>query len=493
MIIGFLPLDSRPCTYDFPVQLAKQAGAQVILPPKGFIAEYKDVSDTARNLQWLKEIAPQCDALVISAEQLLHGGLIPSRKARMSADDQLAILQEIERIKKASPELQIFLSTVLMRTSISTLSEETRIWWEKVNVYSRLRYRVLTGADEKTQQQYDQLAQEIPQHVLESFLTAREVNHQINRTCIQLVAKNVVDELLILQEDCAPEGIHWLEQRVLLDDIEKNRLNDRVFLFNGTDEAGAELIQRALRPEGTSVEVVWLASQTDFVAKYEDRPFYLNLNGHMKALNMKQCQGADSVLCILPPKMQQGEATQPRIGNSCDYTTAELKQISEKIAELTKQGRHCYLLDLDFANGGNTELLDTLGQCMPISQLWGYAAWNTASNSLGTLLAQILASRYNTAANQAFTAERILDDGIYQTLVRSEVTKRLQEIGEDTYQISDTYRAEQYLMEAFCNRRQLLERIFGGKAPEFEVKLRWNRLFEAAVFVCGNGPIYQKS
>jgi hypothetical protein len=146
-------------------------------------------------------------------------------------------------------------------------------------------------------------------------------------------------------------------------------------------------------------------------------------------------------------------------------------------------------LDLDFANGGNTALLDTLGQCMPISQLWGYAAWNTASNSLGTLLAQILASRHNTAANQAFTAERILDDGIYQTLVRPEVTKQLQEAGEDIYQIIDTYSAEQALEESFSNQQSLLERIFGNNVPEFTAKLRWNRLFEAAVFVNGNGPV----
>ena len=50
-----------------------------------------------------------------------------------------------------------------------------------------------------------------------------------------------------------------------------------------------------------------------------------------------------------------------------------------QIAELTGQGRLCYLLDLDFANGGNVMLLDLLGQSMPISRLGGYAAWNTAT------------------------------------------------------------------------------------------------------------------
>lgn len=492
--IGFLPLDSRPCTYDFPVQLAKQAGAEVLLPPKGYIAEYHDLPDTARNLQWLKTVAPQCDALVISAEQLLHGGLIQSRKARISAEQQLAILQGLEQIKTENPRLLLYLSTVLMRTSISMLTEEDLVWWEKVNLYSRLRYQVMTGTDRKAAEQCTLLEQEIPKRVLETFLTAREVNHQINRRCIQLAAQGVVEELLILQEDCAPEGIHWLEQKVLLEDIERNRLRNKVFLFNGTDEAGAELIQRAIHPEGARTDVLWLGEQVDFIAGYEDRPFRENLSGHMQALRIRQEADAEAVLCIVPPKRKQGEATVPRTGASQDYTPEELKRMCRTIAELTRQGKHCYLLDLDFANGGNTELLDMLGQSMPVSKLWGYSAWNTASNSLGTLLAQLLASSGgNAPANQAFTAERILDDGIYQTLVRPSVTERLRKNGIDSYQIENTQQAEQWLIEAFHAQRPLLERIFAGKVPEFQVKLRWPRLFEAAVFVCGSGgPVYRK-
>ena len=100
MIIGFLPLDSRPCTFDFPVQLACQAGAKVILPPKGNIAKYTEPSDASKNLTWLKEIAPKCDCLVISAEQLIHGGLIQSRNAKLTIEKQRTILGEIENIKK---------------------------------------------------------------------------------------------------------------------------------------------------------------------------------------------------------------------------------------------------------------------------------------------------------------------------------------------------------------------------------------------------------
>ncbi len=492
MMIGFLPLDSRPCTYDFPVQLARQAGAEVILPPKGYISEYKQPSDTKKNIQWLKEIAPRCDYLVISAEQLIHGGLIQSRNARLTEDEQRAILIELENIKKESPDVKIYLSTVLMRTSISAINEQTRIWWEKMNEYSHLRYLALTGADSKIQAKYASLSQEIPKNVIDSYLNARQVNHEINRACISLAAKNVVDALFILQEDCAPERIHWFEQRILMEDIETYGLQDRVFLFNGTDESGSELMQKAIHPEGADAEVVWLSGQTDFMANYEDRPFFENVAGHMRALNIRNCPGAKKVICILPPKQKQGEASEPRIGNAVDYTAEELNSISEKISDMTEQGRNCYLLDVDFANGGNARLLEALGQTMPVSELWGYSAWNTASNSLGTLLSQLLASPENTPSNQAFTYERMLDDGVYQSIVRPEVTKQARESGEDIFNIKNIPQTEAWLKEAFQNQRPLLNRIFGGNIPEFEAKTRWNRLFEAEIFVSGHGPVYKR-
>ncbi len=250
MIIGFLPIDSRPCTCDFPVQLAHAAGAQVILPPAGNISKYRETPDISRNIRWLKDIAPKCDCLVISAEQLIHGGLIQSRNASLTADEQRAVLIELEAIKKASPNTKIFLSTVLMRTSISTVNEMTRIWWEKVNEYSHLMYLALSGGNKDIQAQYESLKREIPEEVLSAYHTARQVNHEINRACIELAAKNIVDTLFICQEDCAPERIHWFEQRVLTEDIEKYGLRDRVFLFNGTDEAACELMQKAIHPEG---------------------------------------------------------------------------------------------------------------------------------------------------------------------------------------------------------------------------------------------------
>ena len=110
-----------------------------------------------------------------------------------------------------SPKVTIYLSNVLMRTSISTLDSETLVWWEKINDYSRLYYREKAKNDIDAAQKCRLLEQEIPADVLNTFFTARNINHAINRASIQLVADGIVEELFILQEDCAPEGVQRFE------------------------------------------------------------------------------------------------------------------------------------------------------------------------------------------------------------------------------------------------------------------------------------------
>lgn len=484
MVIGFLPLDTRPCTYDMPVQLARQAGARVLVPAREMMGFYKKGSDTGTVAGWLEETAAGCDALVVSAEQLLYGGLLQSRQAETELQELLERLQTLRRIKEKTPSLTIYLSNVLMRTSISTLDPQTLAWWEKVSVYSEMYYREKFLDDSEAAKRRTALEREIPAEVLDMFFRARRTNHEVNRECIRLAAEGTIDELLILQEDCTQEGVQRLEQKILYSDMETSGVSDRVFLLNGTDEAGAELLQRAIRPQGDEVETVWLGGRPDFVANYEDRPFRENLAGHMRALSIQERKGAEKVLFILAPRERQREASLPRGEAEHDYTGEELEAFCRKIKACREEGRGCYLLDLDFSNGGNTAMLACLARIMPIRELRGYSAWNTASNSLGMILAQILAGDgRNDEENRTFTAERILDDGVYQEIVRQRVAERIKSCGGDIYNIQDIARAESWLAEEFKREDPLLQEIFGGRVPEFEAKLRWPRLFEAAVFL----------
>ena len=110
-----------------PVQLARQARAEILLPPQGIMAHYKDESDTAALTVWLEQIASECDVLVVSVEQLLYGGLIQSRQTLVGLEERMKRLQVLSRIKRKHPKVTIYLSNVLMRTSISTLDSETLV------------------------------------------------------------------------------------------------------------------------------------------------------------------------------------------------------------------------------------------------------------------------------------------------------------------------------------------------------------------------------
>lgn len=85
------------------------------------------------------------------------------------------------------------------------------------------------------------------------------------------------------------------------------------------------------------------------------------------------------------------------------------------------------LLDIYFAGGGEGCLLRLAAQQGLLLRLAAYAGWNTASNSLGTILGQLLAGSSSGAGRRLdrFTKERLLDDWIYQAIVRPQWNQEL--------------------------------------------------------------------
>ena len=156
--------------------------------------------------------------------------------------------------------------------------------------------------------------------------------------------------------------------------------------------------------------------------------------------------------------------------------------MSQRISDLVKNGKHVFLLDIEAANGGNPKLLTAVAKKIPILELYGYSAWDTASNSLGTLLAQLLACKNkNSEENKSYTSERILNDCVYQSIVRQKVSEKLKNAGVNVWNIEDTKTAEQLISDTFQENEELLHNIFGDNVPKFQTKLRWPRLFEIKV------------
>jgi hypothetical protein len=159
-----------------------------------------------------------------------------------------------------------------------------------------------------------------------------------------------------------------------------------------------------------------------------------------------------------------------------------IKAIEAAIA----QGKQIALCDVAFANGADEVLMMELDKRGLLGKIAAYGAWNTAGNTLGTVLAQCAAikqSKGNTESldiNQQFTFERYVDDWFYQARVRSRIEKRARDEGASPLDLNGN--AE--LVEAQARRELkgyaqiLAQRHFGSTLARCDVSLPWNRTFE---------------
>jgi len=486
MKICILPLDSRPCSYDFVKALAEINGVTAILPPLDDMGFFRESSKHATISRWLIENATNCDAAVISIDQLLYGGLIASRQNLITAEEALARLELLSKLKEKNPSLKIYACTVLMRTTVSTLNLEGKIWWEAVAQYSKYSYLVARDPSNKENvHTLQELKDKIPKTLLDEFLAARKRNHTVNKACVELTQKGVIDYLPILQEDCTEAGLHKIEQEHILDIIRQHNLEYKVPLHNGTDEATAELLARAVTTEPMPVNVRWLGSEQNdkFVALFEDRPFKQNLDSHLATVNIAKDDSANTVLFIYPPKGNQADfCTDDEAPPITGYSPAELKSFADEISDAVKCGAKVYLLDVAFANGGDYELLSHVAAQVDILDLYGYSAWNTACNALGTILSQIVLSNgQNSELNKQFTAKRILDDVIYQGIVRKSLNNELLRIGDDPWCIQNLSQAKELLEINWELAKPQITTLLGENAHRFKAQLRWPRTFEVEI------------
>ena len=101
------------------------------------------------------------------------------------------------------------------------------------------------------------------------------------------------------------------------------------------------------------------------------------------------------------------------------------------------------IADIQYANGGSLELLPHLSDNFRAVEV--YWAWNTTANTLGTSfvhsallqIARDLSLNYKPE-NTLLVAERILEEAIYQPIVRILINDALRDRGLDPYKLPET-------------------------------------------------------
>lgn len=105
--IVYLPLDERPCNYDYPAHLGAIAGIPLLAPPSELMGHFKCAAQTDALWDWLFANASDATHLVASMDLLIYGGIVPSRLhqlSRATCDERIA---RMRRLKSEFPHLKL--------------------------------------------------------------------------------------------------------------------------------------------------------------------------------------------------------------------------------------------------------------------------------------------------------------------------------------------------------------------------------------------------
>lgn len=482
-----VPPDTRPPTLDFPLKLAQAAGVEVFTPPREMLNDLNQPGDVEGLQSWLEDHAVWGDTLIVSLETLCLGGLIPARRVPDTLPEVLARLEKLRDLKRRHPDLPILAFGVVVRVAHGDDPLEEKTYYGEYGAalrdYSEAfdRYqRYGTGDDERT---LAEAKKAVPAPILDDWLAVRERNHQMHLAALEFVREGIIDHLCLTLDDTSFYGLAAHDRRALEAKTDALSLWSKVDIYPGADEVPATLLARALQAEPAKVYVRYaatLGAAAELI--FEDRPVGELVKAHLRAAGCWQVdtlEEADFVLAVNTPGTRQAE-TQP------DYATVDTP--ARHLPDFVDFVRFCLerkipvtLADIAYPNGAELRLMRLL-DTVPLAQLAGFSAWNTAGNTLGSAIAMgVVAARVEHRAiwTEALF-DRLVDDYLYQAEGRQAVWQRLED--PDLFDLGTQEAEAERLIGALLEprARELWQTHFSGTGLELSwaaPRLAWPRLF----------------
>lgn len=441
MNIAFVPIDNRPVCYTLPAQIcAADTGINLFMPEREWLGDLKKIADVDKIFQWLKDLPP-VDAVILPLDTVAYGGLISSRR---STDTFEKIYNRIERLRGILSEknAKIYAFSSIMRISNNNINEEEKEYWnkwgKKIFNYSFCMDKFGTVCKN-----------EVPSDILDDYLATRRRNFEINKTYLQW--GNFFDTLVFSKDDCAEYGFNVQEAREL------EKLGG--FVKTGADEIPLTLLARSIKGKLKVSPIFLEPKYKNLISNYEDVSIENSVRGQLELAGCEVCepQDADILLYVNNFKERQGEIV--------------MKVPAAPYDGLWQKPDKPYMIaDVRYANGSDNAFVEKLFEKDFDDNFYGYSAWNTSANSLGSLICaakvKYFAKNYNDAAFKKLQTVRFLDDWAYQANVRQQLS------------LPDENLIKQK-MKPFENRA--FEKL--GTEYDVDYKFPWNRLFEVEICI----------
>ena len=420
-----------------PEQIAKISdNIKLHLPPREMLGGLTKISDTEGTLNWLENLE-NIDAIVICLDTIAYGGLIPSRRSNDSFED---INTRLLKLKKILTGKKVYAFSSIMRISNNNINEEEKDYWKdwgkKIFEYS---YNFHKNGSTETG---------IPSEILEDYLKTRKRNFEINKIYLEWQKEGLFDTLIFSKDDCAEFGLNVMEAN------EFEKLG--AFVKTGADEIPLSLLSRSISKEIKIAPIFLAPEHKNLISNYEDISIEESVKGQIELSGCKVSNpdDADILLYINNFEEHQGEIVMKIPTKSFDK-------------DWQNPQKPYMIADVRFANGADNAFVEKLFEKGFDKNFYGYSAWNTSANTLGSLICAGKMKYLSPLHREDFIkllVTRFLDDWAYQANVRQMLDKPDRELCKQ-------------LMKPF---EEKLWQIFGVKY-NINYKFPWNRLFEVEI------------
>lgn len=476
MKIALVPIDNRPVCYNLPMDIASiDDSLELFLPEKRLLGGLYSQANVDGILHWLEKLVhheQEIDAIVISLDTIAYGGLIASRRCKCTFEEINSRLEKLKKILEKSKKVYAFSS--IMRISNNNVNEEEKEYWNKYGTqifeYSYNFHK--EGND----------FSEVPPEILNDYLATRRRNFKINQSYIEWLKQGIVNTLVFSKDDCAEFGLNVLESDILETMIKKTFTNSENagfgenagFVKTGADEIPLTLFARAVCDYNNAhpkISAKFLAPEhKNLISKYEDISIEKSVKAQIE-LGGGQYSNPDEEDIVL-------------IVNNFEETQGEIV-MGVKTAPFSGQfslPKKPYMIaDVRFANGADNLFVEKLFK-KPIDYdiFYGFSAWNTSANTLGSLICagivRFYAQKYDQNEFKKLQMVRFLDDWAYQANVRQALKGKPLK-GNAWREPRPDVRKLQKLMQAFEKKLSKLLRI----NVKIKYKFPWKRFFEIGI------------
>jgi hypothetical protein len=471
--ITLLPMDDRPAAGQFAQMIAAVADHKVTVPPRDLLGRFTTPGDTARLEQWLRsQDYSKTDALVVSVDMLVYGGLIASRMNQISFDEAKKRLEFFRWFKAKYPRVPVYAYNVIMRADGE-----------------------LNAEPDQPQKRLDPNVPNVPPRK-DDYPAARRRDLQISLAMLDLVRAGTVNELIFLQDGARQSGRRQQDQTALRARLKELGLESKVPIYNGADEGATLLVSRAVLDKfqyKLRVAVVYSSQDSKtLIAPSDDQPLQWTVENQIRAaggIPVSEFDQSDYRLFVNAPGADQ----------------EQFDLFLKKLVKELKESRTIALADVLFpdpsAGGADERIIGALKKENLFDRFAGYAAWNTTSNTLGTAIPHanmrtFFRSKLNDRADRAarteaahleFLLNRFAGDYLYQNIVRPQMNQRLrrESNGKELTDELTPQKYEEFNREIAARLKAEIEKFFADYFKGHTHRLAFYKGVEKTITVNG--------